>query len=132
MARELRSAMTSTSSPAISLCCLTLGCGLVVGGETLDDGDPIADDIAEYEELAASLEADREQVLGEAVTTVTTHGPWLAWIDGQTLGLRRYPDGLELSLPAADSHRVGDAHVVTADTIFRGYALPSGEPVGEQ
>jgi hypothetical protein len=129
--------MTSTWSPAISLCGLALGCGLVVGGEALDDGDPIADDIAQYEQLAASLEADREQALDETVTMLTTHGPWLAWIDEQTLGLRRYPDRLELSLPPADSHRVGDAHVVTAehvdlDTIYRGYALPGGEPVGEQ
>jgi hypothetical protein len=113
-----------------------LGCGLVVGGDPIDDGDPIAEDIAEYEELAASLAAEREQVLDEGVTMVTTRGPWLAWIDGQTLGLRRYPDGLELSLAAGDSHRVGDAYVVTAalgdvDTVYRGHALPGGELVGE-
>lgn len=137
--------MTSTSSTAVdhllfalaaSAC--TLGCGLVVGGEPLEQGSSIEDDIAEYEELVATLEANREQALGEHVTNVTSTGPWLAWLDGQALGLRRYPDRLELEFAALEpSYRLGDAHVLTAertdlDLVLRGYALPGGELIDEQ
>jgi hypothetical protein len=135
--------MTFTSSIAAELalasaCGLSCGCGLVVGGDPLDDGDSVTDDIAEYEQLVATLEVAREQVLDEAAEAVMTAGPWLAWLDGQTLGLRRHPDGLELELPALDpSYRLADAHVITAtradlDVIVRGYALPGGELIDEQ
>lgn len=133
--------MTSTSSTAaelLGLCGLALGCGLVVGGEQPDESDSIADDIAEYEELVATLEAGRTQALDPSAEAVTTAGPWLAWIDGQTLGLRRHPDGLELQLPAPDpSYRVSDAHALTAErsdagVVYRSYALPGGEPIDEQ
>jgi len=114
------------------------GCGLVVGGEQLDGGDPIADDLAQYQQLVTALEAERTQALAETVEAVTTAGPWLAWIDGQTLGLRRVTDGLELELPAPDSsYQVAESHVITAErvgaeVIYRGYALPSGEPIDDQ
>jgi hypothetical protein len=135
--------MTSTSSIAAELAlvgvsALALGCGLVVGGEPLDEGDSIADDIAQYEQLVATLEAERAQALDEQVTEVTSAGPWLAWLDGQALGLRRYPDRLELELDAPDpSYRLGESHVITAErtdleVLYRGYALPDGELLDER
>lgn len=130
--------MTSRSSPATSLSGLLLGCGLVIGGDPITDGgDPIADDIAQYEELVATLDAAREQALDNTATAVTTAGPWLAWLDGSVLGLRRYPDGLELELPApGPSYRVGLEHAVTTERsanaiILRVHELPSGELVDE-
>ncbi|MFO7563703.1 MAG: hypothetical protein R6X02_13730 [Enhygromyxa sp.] len=119
--------------------CSSIGCGLVVGGDPLaDEGDSIADDLAQYQELAATLEAEREQALGDAVTEVSSAGSWLAWLDRPILGLRRYPDGLELELPAPGlSYRLGPSRVVTIDRsgealIYRGFALPSGELLDEQ
>lgn len=127
--------MKSTSSTAVSAAfgSLLLGCGLVIGGEPPDRDDPIADDIAEYQQLVAELEAEREQALTEEVTAISTAGPWLAWLDQQSLGLRRYPDRLELALPAPDpSYRLGVAHVITAERSgdalhYRSYALPDGQ-----
>ncbi|HVH97571.1 MAG TPA: hypothetical protein VM869_02635, partial [Enhygromyxa sp.] len=93
---------------------------------------------AEYEELTATLEDDRTQALDDAVTDITTAGPWLAWLDGQTLGLRRYPDRLELELAAPDpSYRLGATHVITAERsdlalLYRAHALPGGELIDEQ
>jgi hypothetical protein len=116
---------------------LASGCGLVVGGESLDEGDAVADDIAQYEALVATLEDEREQALGEDVTAISTAGPWLAWLDEQTLGLRRYPDGFELEIEAPDpSYRLGEAHVITAERSdlelrYRSYALPGGELLDE-
>ena len=111
------------------------GCGIVIDGEELGEDDGVEADLAEYAELVEALEDDRELALPAEATQVSTAGPWLAWIEGETLGLRRYPDRFELALPAGDAYRIGSERVITATAVGAGleldaYALGSAESLG--
>src|SRR5690606_27467964 len=92
--------MTCTWSTAASVGLVALlralGCGLVVSSDELgDEIDGVAADIDEYEELAATLEAARTQALDEHATALRVAGPWLAWLDGQTLTVRDHAQGAQ-------------------------------------
>jgi hypothetical protein len=140
---RLRSTATGWGA-CVVLSCGSLACGLVVNGEPLADQGGVEADLAHYADLAEELADGREQAIGSAATAVSSAGPWLAWIEpelapgtGARLGLRRYPDRFELQLPAGARYRVGPALAVTADAgseglELRSYALPSGDPLGEQ
>lgn len=139
--------MTSTSSTAARLglaawlgfAAASIGaCGLVVNGEELGAEAGVEDDILEYAQLGAALDDERDQALGADVVVLRTGGPWLAWIDGDSLGLRRYPDEYELQLPAPElDYRVSPSLVVTraldpGGVRYRGFALPEGELVEDR
>jgi hypothetical protein len=110
----------------------------VVNGEELGGEAGVEDDIREYEQLGATLDDERELALGPDASDVRTGGPWLAWVDGDTLGLRRYPDQYELQLPAPElDYRTSGVSVVTraldpSGVRYRGFALPDGALIDDR
>jgi hypothetical protein len=128
-----------------SLPCVLAGCSLLGG----DQGNSTEDDIAEYEQLRTSLEANRQEILpAQAVDHVSAVGPYVLWLDTYqgweaVLHIRRYPEGTEITspVPIGDEttppfYRASEELAMTAltvgmDSIYSVIDLANGQLLDE-
>lgn len=132
----------------LSLPSILAGCSLL-GIDDDDGGNSTEDDIAEYEQLRISLEANREQVLPAYGTDdLSAVGPYLLWLDinqgwEAVLHIRRYPGGDEIVSPVPIGnedtlpwYRASEELVMTAvtagmDSIYSIIDIETGQLVDE-